>query len=455
MNMVTDDRNIHVDHRSRMRNKLERHGGEIFDTYELLEMLLYYVIPYKDTNPISKRLLMRFGTLDAVLSAPVCELVEVSGVGECAAEHLRCVGRLSSVIGSEPDSDSSRLIDGYTRAGQYLIDYFRDDSEPSVVMMLLDNSKNLITTERLYEGRDYDSAAVRPEVFVKAAVRHNASMVITAHNHPHGIFYPSAGDIATDALVSRALSATGVHYIDHIVVSGERFVGVSRMRGMGFVRSDATDFFSSDGARAEDLDAFSRVRHDNLTVLLDSLARIAANESERDRITEALDKYRSVENLLAADIRVLTDDVGKKAALALKLYAYVLSRRVTDKFRFGIHHSSDEIINYFKALYIGVPDETVYMMGFDSGDCPTCCELISEGIVNESEILPKKLIHTALSTSSRSVVIAHNHPFGTAEPSDDDVSFTSSVAASLELSKIELKYHVVIAGQTASVLGKE
>ena len=111
MSTASEDKNIHADHRSRMRSKLERYGGEIFDTYELLEMLLYYVIPYRDTNPISKRLLMRFGTLDGVLTAPTSELTEVTGIGECAAEYLHAVGRLSEVIGCESDDDDTRLID--------------------------------------------------------------------------------------------------------------------------------------------------------------------------------------------------------------------------------------------------------------------------------------------------------------------------------------------------------
>jgi DNA repair protein RadC len=52
-----------------MRRKFFDYGDEIFDTYELLEMLLYTVIPVTDTNPLAKRLLAVFGGLDGVLSA--------------------------------------------------------------------------------------------------------------------------------------------------------------------------------------------------------------------------------------------------------------------------------------------------------------------------------------------------------------------------------------------------
>ena len=94
--------NVHQGHRQRMRAKLYTHGDRIFDTYELLEMLLYYVIPYKDTNPISKRLLERFGSLDGVLSARKNELAEIDGIGERAAGLISAVGELG---GSSPTGE--------------------------------------------------------------------------------------------------------------------------------------------------------------------------------------------------------------------------------------------------------------------------------------------------------------------------------------------------------------
>ena len=54
---TVEDKQIHLGHRGRMYEKLATFGCEVFNTYELLEMLLYSVVPYKDTNPIAKRLL--------------------------------------------------------------------------------------------------------------------------------------------------------------------------------------------------------------------------------------------------------------------------------------------------------------------------------------------------------------------------------------------------------------
>ena len=97
-NSKLPDEKMHSGHRSRMREKFLTHGARIFDTYELLEMLLYYTIPYKDTNPIAKRLLMEFGSLEGVLTASPEELARVSGIGERAAELLATVGRAADAL---------------------------------------------------------------------------------------------------------------------------------------------------------------------------------------------------------------------------------------------------------------------------------------------------------------------------------------------------------------------
>ena len=92
------DEKMHGGHRARMRKKLLKHGPDIFDTYELLEMLLYYSIPYKDTNPVSKRLLMELSDLDGVLSASPERLVEINGIGERTAELIASVDSVGDAV---------------------------------------------------------------------------------------------------------------------------------------------------------------------------------------------------------------------------------------------------------------------------------------------------------------------------------------------------------------------
>ena len=149
MEKFIDDGRIHEGHRERMRAKLIKHGQQIFDTYELLEMLLYRVIPYKDTNPVAKNLLYAFGDLDGVFRASRDELMQVRGIGERVADYLITVGGLADLIGSEFPSNSGIVISDYESAGKLFTAYFSGVTEKRVVAIFLDSSMRLIEMKKM------------------------------------------------------------------------------------------------------------------------------------------------------------------------------------------------------------------------------------------------------------------------------------------------------------------
>lgn len=224
-NFLRDDK-IHEGHRARMRAKLSAHGPGIFDTYELLEMLLYYVIPYKDTNPISKQLLYKFGSLDGVLRASKEELMGVKGIGERAAEFICSVGSVDGILGACPTSSSEKVFTTFLAAGEYLLEYYKGLSDSAIVLMLLDNKMRCIKTVTLYTGCDYESGAVKPKAFIDEAITSNASVVITAHSHLRGPLFPTEGDRATNDLITNTLRAVGITHVEHYLMSGNDYLGL-------------------------------------------------------------------------------------------------------------------------------------------------------------------------------------------------------------------------------------
>ena len=219
-----NDTDIHKGHRSRMRQKLLLHGSEIFDTYELLEMLLYTTIPAKDTNPIAKRLLAAFGSLEGVFTAGEDELLAIDGIGEKTARMLCSVATLSDTLKVKVEL-SEMKFDDYDKVGEYFVEYFDGAGDYGIAAMLLDNSMNLIGVHTVYDGADYQSAGVKSSAFVELALTRGASVVIIAHNHPYGPLYPTEGDVKTNAIVAADLSDVGVLLVDHYVVTGERYLG--------------------------------------------------------------------------------------------------------------------------------------------------------------------------------------------------------------------------------------
>ena len=215
---------LHTGHRARMRRKFLSYGPRIFDTYELLEMLLYHAIPYRDTNPVAKRLLMEFGSLEGVFTASPEELSRVSGIGGRAAELLATVGRAADALSLDSSVDAV-VYNDYDRAGRRMAEYFRNNKKRAVAIMLLDNSMRERAVVTLYDDVFYGSAAVKAAPFINEAIRAGASVVITAHNHPFGPAVATDSDMQTNRMIDMALEQVGIAVAEHYVISGDKYLG--------------------------------------------------------------------------------------------------------------------------------------------------------------------------------------------------------------------------------------
>ena len=181
--------------------------------------------------------------------------------------------------------------------------------------------------------------------------------------------------------------------------------------------------------------------------LTDTLSYVKG-DSARDTAEHLLEKYGSVDRIMAADTNVHTDDVavGGTAALYIKLVASVISRMGTEKYKFGVTHSTQQTDEYLKALFLPCSVECVYALTYDKRGRALACDLISEGVVNSSELLPRKIVEVATRRRAAYMIIAHNHPLGVASPSDADVAATMSIARILSNSGVSLVRHVIVSG---------
>ena len=216
-----------------MRRKLLTHTARVFDTYEILEMLLYHVVSYKDTNPIAKSLLSAFGSIDGVLSASEGELMRVEGVGPGVAAFLRDVGRYGDAIRSPRSAEKESAVVDYKSAGRYFVEYFRGKSATETVMLSLDNRMNIISLDKIYDI-DLSSGAIREKRFLEVALRNRAAVVIIAHNHVYGTKIPTEGDRAGGEFVARALGMAGIVLAENYIIAGEDYLGFVNHLGMAF-----------------------------------------------------------------------------------------------------------------------------------------------------------------------------------------------------------------------------
>src|SRR5690554_7825953 len=90
---------MHTGHRDRVKNRFLNEGLDSFDQHQVLELLLFYSIPYKDTNELAHELINRYGSLAAILEADPFELQKVKGVGKNTAVLLSLLPQLCRKIG--------------------------------------------------------------------------------------------------------------------------------------------------------------------------------------------------------------------------------------------------------------------------------------------------------------------------------------------------------------------
>ena len=178
---------------------------------------------------------------------------------------------------------------------------------------------------------------------------------------------------------------------------------------------------------------------------------LAAVTSDPETLFLALnDRYKSARAVIAADVSELASIPGfsESTAIFLKTAFALGSRRVTDRFKFGRTHSEEEIIEYLKALLVCRANEAIYCLLLDDRKRVLSCEFISEGTVDTSFPMPRKMLERAMNKKAKYIIIAHNHPEGEALASASDVEATRGIALMLLEAGINLICHYVISGDT-------
>ena len=152
--MSNQNSNIHAHHRQRLRHRFNTYGHASFEEHNMLELILFYAVPYKDTNPIAHNLIRRFGSFYDVFRADPKEMTEVSGVGEYAAEFLRFLNFSSDVAVHQGIFSKSKLPQYKTidEVGKMLCSHLSSRAG-GIYMTLFNSNHELIGTTLLALGK--------------------------------------------------------------------------------------------------------------------------------------------------------------------------------------------------------------------------------------------------------------------------------------------------------------
>lgn len=224
---TTPEKPHYLGHRERLRERFSATGGDTLADYELLELLLFRLIPRTDTKPAAKALLARFGTLAEVLGAPVNLLQEVKGVGPAVALDLKIVAASArrmargEISGREVLSSWNQVLD-YCRAAMAF-----EEREHFRILFL--DKKNVLIADEVQQTGTVDHTPVYPREVIKRALELSATAIILVHNHPSGDPAPSRADIDMTKTIIDIAKPLGISVHDHIIIGKK---GFASMKGL-------------------------------------------------------------------------------------------------------------------------------------------------------------------------------------------------------------------------------
>ncbi len=215
---------LHDGHRRRLTERFLKTGLESFEDHQILELLLFYTIPRKDTNELAHLLLKEFGSLSVVLEASVNELCRVEGIGPHSASLINFCGQLLRRYYLDKREDV-RVFTSIEQIGNYLWPLFLNEKNEKSIVVCINNRWELLGCETLSIGT-LTTTDLRTREVIETALAYRATGIILAHNHPAGFAVPSQQDLAVTRQLIENLQPAEINVMDHLIFSANDYISM-------------------------------------------------------------------------------------------------------------------------------------------------------------------------------------------------------------------------------------
>ncbi len=227
--------NLHAGHRQRLKERYRVGGLASLEEHEQLELLLFYAIPRCDTNATAHRLLNVFGSIPAILDAPLEEIERVQGVGRGSGTFFRLLRDLYAgyeTRNQEPQPIIKKPVD----AAQILMNLYTDWHTEKVTILLMNHQNRLIHAGVLNANQS-DWVNVDIRAIVQMSFNYEADKIILGHNHPSGDVRPSHADLQNNSTMEHNLARVGINMVDHIILYNREFYSLAEHGEMIFLNN--------------------------------------------------------------------------------------------------------------------------------------------------------------------------------------------------------------------------
>ncbi len=206
---------IHDGHRKRMQQRFMATKLNGFQPHEVLELLLYYAIPRRDTNPIAHRLIDRFGSVNNVMKATPEALKSVEGISDGVVTLFAFFKELNIYISGE--ESFGMPMNNADEVRKYFEGLYKLERNEIVRVACLDDMLCLKRCVVISEGHPSASSFLIRNV-TELAFSESSNALILAHNHPNSSSIASPEDIAATQSLYTTLHNCGIQLVDHVIV---------------------------------------------------------------------------------------------------------------------------------------------------------------------------------------------------------------------------------------------
>ena len=227
---AADAKPHYAGHRERLRQRFLQAGPDALPDYELLELLLFTVIPQGDVKPLAKDLLARFGNLNGIFHATADELKTVRKIGDVAAASLKVVLAMHQRL-LKTEIMQRPLLNNWPRLLDYLSAVMAQERTEHFRLLFL-NKKNELIADEVQSSGTIDHTQAYPREILKRALELGASALVLVHNHPSGDPTPSRDDIAMTQTIKAAGAPFGITIHDHLIVAKD---GITSLKTLGLL----------------------------------------------------------------------------------------------------------------------------------------------------------------------------------------------------------------------------
>ncbi len=221
--------NKHEGHRERVRRDFLENGfSETTPPHKILEMLLFYSIPRRDTNEIAHDLIDTFGSIQGVLDATPEQLLKVKYITENTVALIKLILPIATIYrASKVNYD--RSFTSTNQIGDYLIEKYLCYNKETVAITSFNGKGQMLGFDVLAEG-DSSSVELSVRKIVEIVMKRNPVCVVLSHNHPSGFAIPSNEDLALTAKLFDILANINVRLLDHIIIANNDYVSLAQSR---------------------------------------------------------------------------------------------------------------------------------------------------------------------------------------------------------------------------------